>query len=36
LIFGDRPGFEMYVYVDDLDATVERLRANGVVVLREL
>jgi uncharacterized glyoxalase superfamily protein PhnB len=25
----------MYLYVDDLDAEVERLRSNGVHVLRE-
>jgi lactoylglutathione lyase len=32
---GEGPCFEMYMYVDDLDATVERLRAQDVVVLRE-
>ncbi len=32
---GEGPRFEMYVYVDDLDAMVERLRGQGVQVLRE-
>jgi lactoylglutathione lyase len=31
---GEGPRFEMYLYVDDLDALVERLRENGVQVLR--
>ena len=31
---GDGPRFEMYVYVDHLDAMVERLQGNGVEVLR--
>jgi lactoylglutathione lyase len=35
LQFGDGPRFEMYLYVDDLDATVEELRGQGVAVLRE-
>jgi len=29
------PAFELYVYVDDVDATVAALRASGVRVLRE-
>ena len=33
--WGKGPRFEMYLYVPDLDALVERLRAGGVVVLRE-
>jgi lactoylglutathione lyase len=32
---GSEPRFELYVYVDDVDAHVERLRAAGVPVLRE-
>ncbi len=32
---GDGPRFEMYLYVDDLDAVVERLRGQAVRVLRE-
>lgn len=32
---GDRPRFEMIVYVDELEGTVEKLRARGVRVLRE-
>lgn len=32
---GDGPRFEMYVYVEDLDAVVERLRSEGVAVMRE-
>jgi lactoylglutathione lyase len=28
-------GFEMYVFVDDVDLTVSRLRSNGTPVLRE-
>jgi lactoylglutathione lyase len=35
LSLGQGPRFEMYVYVEDLDATVERLRSNGVPILRE-
>jgi len=35
LEFGPGPRFEMYLYVDDLDATVERLRGDGVTVLRQ-
>jgi lactoylglutathione lyase len=27
--------FELFVYVDDVDATVEALRAQGVAILRE-
>ena len=38
-IIGVRPGteprFELYVYVDDLDREVQRLRAAGAPVLRE-
>src|SRR5438093_514929 len=29
------PAFELYVYVDDVDATVAALRASGVRVLRD-
>lgn len=32
---GSGPRFEMYVYVDELDQTVGRLRAAGGQVLRE-
>ncbi|HEY7486616.1 MAG TPA: VOC family protein [Streptosporangiaceae bacterium] len=32
---GERPRFEMFVYVDELDGTVETLRAGGTRVLRE-
>jgi lactoylglutathione lyase len=32
---GDGPRFEMYMYVDNLADTVERLRDDGVEVLRE-
>jgi lactoylglutathione lyase len=32
---GHGPCFEMYLYVDDLDALIERLRQSGVAVLRE-
>jgi lactoylglutathione lyase len=32
---GSGPRFELFVYVDDLHATVERLRAAGTRVLRE-
>jgi lactoylglutathione lyase len=32
---GDGMRFELFVYVDDVDATVERLRATTVPVLRE-
>jgi len=32
---GDGPRFEMFVYVGDVDAEVERLRAAGVAVLTE-
>jgi lactoylglutathione lyase len=32
---GTDPRFELFVYVDDVDAEVERLRAAGVRVLRE-
>ena len=35
LRLGDGPRFEMYVYVDDLDAVVNRLRQGGVSVLRD-
>ena len=31
---GDGPRFEMYVYVDDLDAVIERLANSGVPILR--
>jgi lactoylglutathione lyase len=31
---GERPRFEMFVYVDDVDDTVETLRPRGVRVLR--
>jgi lactoylglutathione lyase len=32
---GERPRFEMFVYVDDVDGTVETLRQRGIRVLRE-
>ena len=32
---GAGPRHELFVYVDDVDATVERLRAEGIRVLRE-
>jgi lactoylglutathione lyase len=35
LSVGAGPRFEMYVYVDDLDRTLEGLRSSGVTVLRE-
>jgi lactoylglutathione lyase len=35
LSMGDGPRFEMYVYVDELDATVVRLADAGVPILRE-
>ena len=31
---GERPRFELFVYVDDVDRCVERLRTTGVAVLR--
>ena len=35
LATGDRVRFEMFVYVDDVDGTVDKLRAFGMAVLRE-
>ena len=35
LEFGQGARFEMYVYVEDLDQTIGRLREAGVTVLRE-
>lgn len=32
---GDGPRFELFVYVDDLDASIESMRDAGVPVLRE-
>jgi lactoylglutathione lyase len=32
---GDGPRFELFVYVDDVDASVESMRDAGVPVLRE-
>jgi lactoylglutathione lyase len=32
---GEGVRFEMFVYVDDVDRTVETLRAEGLIVLRE-
>jgi lactoylglutathione lyase len=32
---GDRPRFELFVYVADVDATTEALRTAGAPVLRE-
>jgi lactoylglutathione lyase len=32
---GDGPRFEMFVYVDDVDALVPKLRSDGVTVLRD-
>src|SRR3954470_16121745 len=31
---GNDPRFEMYVYVDDLEQTIARLRNNGIKLLR--
>ena len=36
LSFGDGPRYEMYVYVEDLEATVARLGAEGVALLRDV
>jgi lactoylglutathione lyase len=35
LRLGDGPRFEMFVYVDDVDALVPKLRADGVTVLND-
>jgi lactoylglutathione lyase len=35
LELGSAPRFELYVYVDDVDALVEALRSGGATVLRE-
>jgi lactoylglutathione lyase len=35
LRLGDGPRFEMYVYVDDVDEVVARLRAEAVQVLKD-
>ena len=35
LEMGTEPRFEMFIYVDDLDETVEALRARGTPVLQE-
>jgi lactoylglutathione lyase len=35
LEMGDGPRFEMYVYVPDLETLVERLRSEGVPILRD-
>jgi len=35
LRLGDGPRFEMYVYVDDVDKVVARLRAEAVQVLKD-
>jgi lactoylglutathione lyase len=35
LRLGDGPRFEMYVYVDDVDEAVARLRAEAVQVLKD-
>jgi lactoylglutathione lyase len=32
---GDAPRFELFVLVDDVDASVERLRSAGAAILRE-
>ncbi len=32
---GDGPRFELFVYVDDVDASIESMRGAGVPVLRE-
>jgi len=34
-VVGEGVRFELFVYVDDVDATVEALRAHGVAILRE-
>jgi lactoylglutathione lyase len=33
--FGTAPRFEMFVYVDDVDGTVDRLRRAGTSILRQ-
>jgi len=33
--FGTAPRFEMFVYVDDVDGTVDRLRRAGTNILRQ-
>jgi lactoylglutathione lyase len=35
MTMGDRPRFEMYVYVADLEGVAEKLRSAGVRILRE-
>ena len=35
LALGDGPRFEMFVYVDDVDALIEALRAEGTPILRD-
>lgn len=35
VMVGDAPRFEMFMYVDDVDSAVQRLRAAGATVLRE-
>jgi lactoylglutathione lyase len=32
---GERPRFEMFIYVDDVDGTVATLRPRGIRLLRE-
>lgn len=32
---GSQPRFEMFIYVDDVDAAVAKLRRDGALVLRE-
>ena len=32
---GDGPRFELFVYVDDVDASIESMRTAGVTVLRD-
>ena len=35
LALGDGPRFEMFVYVDNVDALIEALRAEGTPILRD-
>jgi lactoylglutathione lyase len=32
---GEGPRFELFVYVDDVDGTVDRMRVAGVTILRD-
>jgi lactoylglutathione lyase len=35
LAMGDGPRFEMFLYISDVDATVETLRGSGTTILKE-